>query len=214
MRVCAGIVVVPLVAAPVTPGGTVAVQEMAAPAVVLVSVTGVLAVLEQIAWLPCENCTDGAGFTMIWKDTVDPSQPSKDGVTLMVAVTGKVPLFIAVKEGIFPVPPAARPMDGVLFTHVYTLAGLLPVKVTASVASPLQTVCGGVASTYGNGFTVTVTVNGAPPQFAVAGVTVYVAVAGPSTRLVSDWLMAACGVACAKPPVMAPGGLITGALQV
>ena len=44
-------------------------------------------------------------------------QPSNDGVTVTVAVTGAVPVFVAVKDGIFPVPLAARPIDGVLLVQ-------------------------------------------------------------------------------------------------
>ena len=40
------------------------------------------------------------------------------GVTVMVAVTGAVPAFVAVNEGILPVPLAARPMEGVLFVQL------------------------------------------------------------------------------------------------
>jgi hypothetical protein len=46
-----------------------------------------------------------------------PVHPFAVGVTVMVAITGAVPLLVAVKDGIFPVPLAASPMDGVLLTH-------------------------------------------------------------------------------------------------
>ena len=36
----------------------------------------------------------------------------------IIVTTGAVPVFVATKEGIFPVPLAARPIDGVLLTHV------------------------------------------------------------------------------------------------
>ena len=42
----------------------------------------------------------------------------KVGVTVIVAVTGVVPLFTAVKEGILPVPLAARPIAGVLLVQL------------------------------------------------------------------------------------------------
>ena len=41
----------------------------------------------------------------------------KRGVTVMVAVTGAVPALAVVKAGILPVPPAARPIEVVLFTQ-------------------------------------------------------------------------------------------------
>ena len=46
-----------------------------------------------------------------------PAQPIdplvKVGVTVMVATTGMVPGLMAVKDGMLPVPEAARPIDGV-----------------------------------------------------------------------------------------------------
>jgi hypothetical protein len=41
-----------------------------------------------------------------------------EGVTVTVAVTGVVPVFKPVKEGILPVPLAARPMDVLLFVQL------------------------------------------------------------------------------------------------
>jgi len=40
------------------------------------------------------------------------------GVVVIVAVTGLPPVFTAVKEGILPVPLAAKPMPGVLLTQL------------------------------------------------------------------------------------------------
>jgi hypothetical protein len=40
------------------------------------------------------------------------------GVTVIVAITGVVPAFAAVKEGILPVPVGANPMPGVSFTQL------------------------------------------------------------------------------------------------
>ena len=42
----------------------------------------------------------------------------KVGVTVMVAVTGAVPLFFAVKEAIFPLPVAANPIVALLFVQL------------------------------------------------------------------------------------------------
>ena len=41
----------------------------------------------------------------------------KVGVTVMVAITGAVPVFTATNDGILPLPLAARPIDVVLFVH-------------------------------------------------------------------------------------------------
>lgn len=46
-----------------------------------------------------------------------PGHPSALGVAVMLAVTGDVPVFTAVKEAMFPLPDAANPMDGSLFVH-------------------------------------------------------------------------------------------------
>ena len=40
------------------------------------------------------------------------------GVTVIVATTGAVPVLIAVKEAILPVPVAASPIDGVLLVQL------------------------------------------------------------------------------------------------
>jgi hypothetical protein len=46
-----------------------------------------------------------------------PTHPFAVGVTVMVAITVVVPALVAVKDGIFPAPLPASPMDGVLLTH-------------------------------------------------------------------------------------------------
>ena len=66
--------------------------------------------------------TVGVGFTVIEKLCVGPWQLMlplvKVGVTVIVAITGTVPVFNAVKEGIVgPDPLAARPMLVVLFVQ-------------------------------------------------------------------------------------------------
>ena len=64
----------------------------------------------------------GVGFTVKLMFWVVPRQlmppPSKIGVKVTVAVVGLEPLLVAVKEGMFPVPEAFRPIDVVLFAHV------------------------------------------------------------------------------------------------
>ena len=42
----------------------------------------------------------------------------KEGVTVMVATTGEVPVLTALKEAMFPVPDEANPMDGVSFVQL------------------------------------------------------------------------------------------------
>lgn len=109
---------VPLVATPVTPAGTAAVQLNDVPGVALVRFTETLDVPEQIDWSGCENVTDGAGFTVIVKVFGCPLHPSNCGVTVMVAVTGVVPLLIAANAAMSPLPVAGSPIAGVLLLQL------------------------------------------------------------------------------------------------
>ena len=66
--------------------------------------------------------------------------PIKVGVTVIVAVIGDVVVLTAVKEGIAPLPDAARPIDGVELVHENVVPlGLVVVKLIAAVVDPLQT---------------------------------------------------------------------------
>ena len=60
--------------------------------------------------------TSAVGLTVMVKVFVGPSHvlPSlvKCGVTTIVATTGAVPVFIATKDGISPLPVADNPIDG------------------------------------------------------------------------------------------------------
>ena len=61
------------------------------------------------------------GLTSIVKVVDVPAQLvvlAKVGVTVIVAVKGAVPLFIAVNEGKLPVPDAANPIEVVLFVQL------------------------------------------------------------------------------------------------
>jgi hypothetical protein len=62
--------------------------------------------------------TVGVGFTVMVNVFEAPGQPFAVGVTVMVAVTSAVPVFVAVKDAIFPVPLAARPILAVLFVQL------------------------------------------------------------------------------------------------
>ena len=111
-----------------------------------------------------------------------------DGVTVTVATTGAVVAFVAVKLAILPVPLAARPMEGVLFTQLNTVPGGVvtePLKLTAAVGAPLQTTWLAGWFTSGVGFTTTVAVMGAPTQVPDVGVMVKVTVIGILVGLVS-----------------------------
>ena len=65
-----------------------------------------------------------------------------------------VPGFVAVKDAIFPLPLVASPMEVLLFVQANVVPAVELVKVTAVVASLLQTVSSGIGSTIGGGFTV------------------------------------------------------------
>ena len=63
--------------------------------------------------------TVGVGFTVSVKLCVRPLQPFADGNTVIVAVTGTVPLLVTVNDGmLLPVPVNARPIVLLVFVHV------------------------------------------------------------------------------------------------
>jgi len=104
----------------------------------------------------------------------------------MVAVTGVVPALVAVKAAMFPVPLAARPIDGVLFVQSKLVA--VPLKLTAVVLAPLQIVW--LAGTFTVGVGLTVIVNDFVGPLHVVppvntGVTVMVATTGLIPALVA-----------------------------
>ena len=65
----------------------------------------------------------------------------KVGVTTIVAVIGVIPLFTAVKEGIFPFPEAANPIEALSLVQKYVVAPpeFMVAKLTNVVGLPLQT---------------------------------------------------------------------------
>jgi len=56
----------------------------------------------------------------------------------MVAEMPVLPLLIAVKTGMFPVPLAGKPIDGSLFVHLNTVPDGVPEKFIAVVLSLLH----------------------------------------------------------------------------
>ena len=107
-----------------------------------------------------------------------PVHPFDEGVTVMVAVTGEVPLLTALKEGMFPVPDAASPIPGALFVQLKEVPLTGPLKLIAEVVSLLQSTALLRVLTDGVGFTVIVKVAGVPVQLLAEGVTLIVAVTG------------------------------------
>ena len=98
-----------------------------------------MAVFLQTVW-SAMVLTVGIGLTLMINDLEEEAQtgpPGKVGVTVIVAINGLVPVFVAVKEGIFPVPLAARPIAVLSLTQL-NVAPAVPVKLTAFVLVPLQ----------------------------------------------------------------------------
>ena len=77
---------------------------------------------------------------MIVKLLAVPEHPFALGVTVIVAVIGVVPALTPAKDDMLPVPLAANPMDGVLFTQPNVLPVTPPLKDTADTVAPLHTV--------------------------------------------------------------------------
>ena len=78
------------------------------------------------------------GFTVMVNVNGVPVHPIADGVTVIVATTGTAVRFVAVNDGMFPVPLAASPIDGVLFVQAKVVPDTGLVKVIAAVVAPLQ----------------------------------------------------------------------------
>ena len=85
-----------------------------------------------------------------------PGQPLADGVTVIVAVTGFAVLFVPVNDGVFPIPLAASPIEGVEFVHAKVVPGVVLVKAPAATNAPLQTTTFAGTTTTGVGLTVIV----------------------------------------------------------
>lgn len=98
------------------------------------------------------------GLTVMVKVWAVPAHPSNAGVTVIVAVTGALVLFVAVNDGILPVPDAPSPIDVLLFDHEKTEEPpvLEVVKFTAAVAAPLHLVWSAGSFTCPDGLTVMV----------------------------------------------------------
>ena len=112
--------------------------------------TAVVVVPLHTVWL-LTLFTVGVGLTVMVNVSVAPVQPVAVGVTVMVAVAGAVPVLVAVNAPILPVPLAARPMDVVLFVQLKVVPTTEPLKLTAEVVAPLQSVWLETAFTSGVG---------------------------------------------------------------
>jgi hypothetical protein len=73
----------------------------------------------------------GRGLTVIVKVIAVPVHEFAEGVTVMVAVNGLLPVFVAVKAGILPVPLAAKPIEVFELVHEYVVPLTVPLKLMA-----------------------------------------------------------------------------------
>src|SRR5664280_1858520 len=116
---------------------------------------------------------------------------------MIVAITGDVPAFIAVNEGISPLPVAANPMLISLLVQVKVVAPpvLAVAKVTVVVLPPLHTTWLAGWSTSPVGLTVIVKVFVGPshvtPPLVKCGVTMIVATTGvvPALMAVNEGIL-------------------------
>lgn len=96
----------------------------------------------QTVWLACAF-TVGVGLTVMVNVFVGPVQSVppllNTGYIVIVATCGVMPVLMAVKLAILPVPLAARPMLILLLVQLYTVPGTVPVNTTVAVAAPLHT---------------------------------------------------------------------------
>jgi hypothetical protein len=109
---------VPFAASPMAGLEFVHEYVVAPPVLVVTKLTAPVGAPLHTAW-SAGSFTCAVGFTVMVKLSDRPVQLTallvKEGVTVIVAVTGDVPLFTAANAGIFPEPLAASPTPGVSF---------------------------------------------------------------------------------------------------
>lgn len=102
-----GIEVTPLIPSPIVMLELV--HEKDVPATGLLKLMAVVVLVLHHTWFTTAF-TVGVGFTVMVKLMLGPVQPLAEGTTVMLPTMGVVPVLVAVKEGMFPLPPAPRPM--------------------------------------------------------------------------------------------------------
>ena len=112
---------------------------------------------------------------MIVKLVDDPVQPLDVGVTVIVATSSIVPVFVTANDVIVPLPAAARPILIFEFVQLYVVPLTAPLNVTVVVDPLLHTTWLDGVTTVGVGCTVIVKLVDAPVQPLAVGVTVIVA---------------------------------------
>ena len=109
---------------------------------------------------------------------VVPTQPFTVGVTTIVPDIAAAPEFVAVKEAMFPVPEAAKPIVLLLLVQVKLPPVGTLTNAVAGIKVPLQKVAFDGTETVGIGFTVMVKVICGPVHIPSLAVTEIVAVIG------------------------------------
>jgi hypothetical protein len=120
----------------------------------------------------------GVGCTVTEKFWEVPGHPLAVGVTVTVAVNAVLPLLVALKEPILPVPLPARPMEVLLFSQLYVTPLTVLLKLIAPCTALLHTDWLAILFTVGLGFTVNVKVCAGPLQPLATGITYTVATTG------------------------------------
>jgi hypothetical protein len=128
----AGISPVPFAGRPMD--GILFVQVNVVPLNVGINVTPFVVSLLHTIWLAGSTARSGDGFTVIVNVLGVPVQVRRVGVTVMVAVTGMIPVLTGKKERIFPVPLAGIPIEGLLFVQLNATVPGVPVKVMSVLA--------------------------------------------------------------------------------
>jgi hypothetical protein len=85
-----------------------------------------------------------------------PEQLFAVGITVIVAVIGVFPVFVAINEAIFPDPLAAIPIDVLEFVQVKVPPAGVLIKFVAAIVPLLQRAMFNGTVTVGVGFTVIV----------------------------------------------------------
>ena len=91
----------------------------------------------QRTWSPGCN-KPGVGLTVNAKFLAGPGQPLAVGVTEMIAVTGALVAFMALKEGILSLPPAGSPIEILLLVQVKVVPLTKLAKLIPVVGAPLH----------------------------------------------------------------------------
>ena len=175
--------------------GSVLVHEYVEVPPVLIVENGISTLSPSETTMSTVEFTWAVGLTVISKGVAGPVQLtppfSNIGVTVIVAITGFVPVLIDVKAGMFPVPEAAKPIEVKSFVQLNVVVPfILAVEnSTKDVSNPFETIWLPTEFTWPVGLTVISNVIGSPtlvsPPFSKLGVTTIVPDIGASVVFVA-----------------------------